>query len=288
MDSSKPLVLVTGVNGFIAARTAEAYLLANYNVRGTVRSIKSGKAILEALKEYVRAGRFEVVIVEDITVPGAFDEALVFKDPVPVLHGAINGTRTLLEAALNQGDQLKTVVLMSSTVAVMSPREPGHIYTEKDWNETAEDQVARLGAEARSIPIYSASKTAAERIFWRFRDEKEPAFTMTAVSSGAIVDVRDVARLLVFVVDHPDKTDGERYLAVSGVGTSQAMADILRKHYPERKSIIDEGTPGEGYRPDFDVSMVVDASKAVKLTGVPWIGYEDSVVAAAKEFEKYL
>lgn len=74
--SSNPLVLVTGVNGFIAARTVEAYLLAGYNVRGTVRSVRSGKGISEALAEYVSAGRFEVVTVEDITVPGAFDEAV--------------------------------------------------------------------------------------------------------------------------------------------------------------------------------------------------------------------
>jgi nucleoside-diphosphate-sugar epimerase len=75
-SSSNHLVLVTGVNGFIAARTAEYFLLANYNVRGTVRSHKSEKAIREALSEYVDAGRFETVIVEDITVPGAFDKAV--------------------------------------------------------------------------------------------------------------------------------------------------------------------------------------------------------------------
>jgi len=76
MDSSRPLVLVTGANGFIASRTVEAFLKAEYNVRGSVRSVRSGVAIKEVLAEYVKAGRFEVVIVEDITTEGAFNEAV--------------------------------------------------------------------------------------------------------------------------------------------------------------------------------------------------------------------
>lgn len=208
----------------------------------------------------------------------------------------------------------------------MRPEE-GRVYTEKDWNDKSEGEVDRLGAKASSVDIYAASKTAAERVFWKFRHEHSPTFSMAAVNpalvggpplllpadpqhinetvrdvykilsgaplpptfgSGVIVDVRDVARLIVFVVANPDKTNGERYLAVSGVGNSQAVADILRSHYPERRSIIDEGTPGKGYRPDYDISQVVDASKAVRLTGKPWTTFEECVLAAAKAFELYL
>lgn len=74
--ATKSLVLVTGANGFIASRTVEAFLLAGYNVRGTVRSVGSGKEILEVLAEYVSAGRFELAVVPDITAEGAFDEAV--------------------------------------------------------------------------------------------------------------------------------------------------------------------------------------------------------------------
>ena len=76
MESSRDIILVTGVNGFIAAVTVQAFLQAGYNVRGTVRSISSGVAIKEALIEYVNAGRFEVVIVPDITAEGAFDNVV--------------------------------------------------------------------------------------------------------------------------------------------------------------------------------------------------------------------
>ena len=72
--SQNSIVLVTGANGYIAARTAEAFLKAGYSVRGTVRSKSSAKDLVDALSEY--AGRFELVEVPDITVPGAFDEAV--------------------------------------------------------------------------------------------------------------------------------------------------------------------------------------------------------------------
>lgn len=74
--SERPLVLVTGANGFIAGRTVEAYLKAGYNVRGTVRSESSGILIQELLADYVKAGQLEIVIIPDITIAGAFDEAV--------------------------------------------------------------------------------------------------------------------------------------------------------------------------------------------------------------------
>jgi nucleoside-diphosphate-sugar epimerase len=72
--SSNGLVLVTGANGYIAARTVEAFLQAGYSVRGSVRSKKSATELVEALSEY--ASRLEIAEVPDITVPGAFDEAV--------------------------------------------------------------------------------------------------------------------------------------------------------------------------------------------------------------------
>jgi nucleoside-diphosphate-sugar epimerase len=78
--SSKGLVLVTGANGYIAARTVEAFLKAGYSVRGTVRSKPSARGLLDALPEY--ADRLEIVEVPDITVPGAYDEAVKGESPV--------------------------------------------------------------------------------------------------------------------------------------------------------------------------------------------------------------
>jgi nucleoside-diphosphate-sugar epimerase len=73
--TGKGLVLISGVNGYIASRTAETFLKAGYSVRGTVRSQRSGKALLEILSEFASTGQLELVEVPDITVEGAFDEA---------------------------------------------------------------------------------------------------------------------------------------------------------------------------------------------------------------------
>lgn len=108
---------------------------------------------------------------------------------------------------------------------------------------------------------------------------------------GAYVDVRDVARLTVFGVEHSQEADTQRYITSSAWGSPQAAADILRRAYPDRRSIIQEGKPHSDYLPDFKFppqAPQVDASKAVKATGKEWIGFETLVLDAAKAFEVYL
>ena len=108
---------------------------------------------------------------------------------------------------------------------------------------------------------------------------------------GQVVDVRDVARIFLFVVDNPEKTTGERFLAVSAFATPQVYYDILNKHYPDRKGIIQVGEPGEGYMPDYSAPLdghQTDNSKVPKFTGQDWIPFEQTVLDAAKAFESYL
>jgi len=107
--------------------------------------------------------------------------------------------------------------------------------------------------------------------------------------SGAFVDVRDVAALMVFGVTHPEIANQQRYIACGGWANGQAIADILNKHYKDRN--IDIGTPGEGYEPGWvfkEGDISIDSSKAVKATGRHWISYEKCVLDAAKSFEHLL
>jgi nucleoside-diphosphate-sugar epimerase len=108
--------------------------------------------------------------------------SLSFTDPEPVIHTAVTGTTSILASALKAGPQLKSVVVISSIAAVASPREPPHTYTEEDWNTFSEGEVERLGKQTPGGQIYRASKTAAERAFWKFREEKKPSFSMTAIN----------------------------------------------------------------------------------------------------------
>ncbi|RGP77502.1 hypothetical protein FLONG3_4421 [Fusarium longipes] len=339
--SNKPIVLVTGANGYISASIVEAFLKAGYAVRGTVRSKASADALVRALSSY--GNDLEIVEVPDIIVPGAFDNAvkgahaiihlaagvsLSFTDPDPILQVAIQGTEGVLESALNESS-IKSVVLMSSIAAIAGIGGETRRFTESDWNDAALTTVKELGKKSPSPLIYVASKVASERAFWKFRDEKKPSFAMTAlnptfvmgpqpglesiskiggttafiwqvlsgqeipeplVPNPGYVDVRDIARVAVFSVDHPEKTNGERFLLTSGVVPPQAAADILRKTYPDRQEIIKVGKPGEGYYPGyaFPKEKVLDASKTVKLTGQDFYPVEQTIIDTAKSLEKFL
>lgn len=256
--------------------------------------------------------------------------SLFFTDPEPIIRTAVEGTTSILKSAhLYGGDTLKSVVVTSSIGAVIGAQAPPYTYTEADWNETSLAEVKRLGKDTPGGHIYRASKTAAERAVWAFRDTYTPKFSVSAINpayvcgpplvlpedpaqinetvravyqilsgqelppplggSGAFVDVRDVARMMVWAATNPKEADGQRYITVAGVGGNQAIADILRAHYPGRN--IKEGTPGKGYLPGYGFpkgGIEVDGSKAVRATGQDWIGFEKSVLDAAKEFEKYL
>jgi nucleoside-diphosphate-sugar epimerase len=72
--SSKPIVLVTGANGYIAGPVIEAFLKAGYAVRGTARSKSSADPLLRALSSYDKD--LEIVEVPDIVASGAFDAAV--------------------------------------------------------------------------------------------------------------------------------------------------------------------------------------------------------------------
>jgi nucleoside-diphosphate-sugar epimerase len=108
---------------------------------------------------------------------------LAFTDPDYVIKTAVGGTRSILESAKRVGGpQLKSFILMSSIAAITGPKDPPHTYTEDEWNEFSSDKVARLGEKADGGEIYRASKTEAERAFWKFRDVEKPSFYMAAVN----------------------------------------------------------------------------------------------------------
>lgn len=71
------LVLITGINGYIAAHTAATFLKAGYAVRGTVRARTSNvESLVRALGQYYDGSRLELVEVPNISVDGAFDRAV--------------------------------------------------------------------------------------------------------------------------------------------------------------------------------------------------------------------
>ncbi|KIY46821.1 NAD(P)-binding protein [Fistulina hepatica ATCC 64428] len=174
-------VLVSGANGFIAVWVVRTLLEKGYAVRGTVRSASKGKHLTDMFKEY--GDRFEVVVVEDITKEGAFDEAvkgvdavehtaspfhMKAGDPQELIVPAVKGTVGMLQSVLKNGSLVKRVVVTSSVAAVIDPKPVPTIYTEESWNNGSVKEVEDKGADASQGDKYRASKTLAERGAWRW------------------------------------------------------------------------------------------------------------------------
>lgn len=111
------------------------------------------------------------------------------------------------------------------------------------------------------------------------------------VAAGAYVDVRDVAAVCSFAVEHPDLVAGKRFLVTAGQGPPQAVADILRERYPERRDIIPEGTKGAGYRRadwKFVDSTVAFSSKRIEeVMQIDWIPFDKAVLDTVECFQQF-
>ncbi|KAJ4470790.1 D-lactaldehyde dehydrogenase [Lentinula aciculospora] len=171
-------VLVTGANGFVAAWVIHTLLEKGYKVRGTIRSEGKGVHLKKIFADY--GNNFELVVVEDITKDGAFDEAikgvdaiahtaspfqLAADDPEELITPAVNGTVSILKSALT-ASTLKRIILLSSCAAILSLLPDPKPFTESDWNDQAIEDVKANGKNANQVNKYCASKTLAEKAAW--------------------------------------------------------------------------------------------------------------------------
>ncbi|RMZ92608.1 hypothetical protein DV736_g157, partial [Chaetothyriales sp. CBS 134916] len=335
MDPASTIVLITGINGYIASHIGLQLLEAGYSVRGTSRSATS---TLVGPRFDKHASRYQHIQVNaDITSAGTFDAAVrgvhsIIHTASPVdfsltsyaaFRGpAVGGLRSILASVQQHaGPQLRSFVLTSSIAAVVDRwKNPvDYAYTERDWNTSGEAVAVasdtKDGGPFAALVAYGASKAAAERALWEWRHAQAPRFTVAAINPGTLrpvweiyagevhelpppigiasyIDVRDVAALHVWAaVGEPGKADGQRYIATNGKAPPQAIADILRARFPERKAEIIEGEPGKGYVHGtywwVDGEARAEANKAYEALGVDrFRGFEDSILDTVEAFEK--
>lgn len=69
-------VLVTGITGYIGSHVADQLLQAGFKVRGTVRNVEKAAGLLKNWESKFGAGQVELVVVQDISKAGAFDDAV--------------------------------------------------------------------------------------------------------------------------------------------------------------------------------------------------------------------
>jgi nucleoside-diphosphate-sugar epimerase len=153
MSSPSPIVLITGITGFLAAHVLDSVLAnpAKFRVRGTLRSMDKKEELLARLGS--NASRVELVQVKatekddlseavkgvtyiaHVASPYQLQVADVEKD---LLIPAVEGTLNILRYAKKESS-VKKVAITSSFAAVTDftkggANRPGYVYTQENWN----------------------------------------------------------------------------------------------------------------------------------------------------------
>lgn len=166
----------------------------------TVRSQQKAQGIKSAHPD-VSKDKLDFAIVEDISRPDAFDEAVISEPPFEavihtaspyhfnvtdtkkdLLDPAVVGTIGILKAIKKSAPTVKRVVITSSVAAILDPNKlVGKKYSEADWCPVTE-------AEAFESPRngYRASKTFAEKAAWHFVEKEKPNFTLTSCNPSLV------------------------------------------------------------------------------------------------------
>jgi nucleoside-diphosphate-sugar epimerase len=202
--SPETIILISGINGYIASHIALHLLQQGYTVRGTSRSASAkDRLVTGPFKDY--ATTYQHAVVKDIAAPGAFDSAVqgvssIIHTASPIdfslktledfVGPAVQGNTSILASALQHaGPQLQSFVLTSSVAAVVDrwahPFTEPYAYSESDWNING-PKIA--SSEPFNVGIaYSASKTLAERALWEFVEKEKPGFSCAAVHPGVVI-----------------------------------------------------------------------------------------------------
>jgi len=149
-------VLVTGASGFVGSAIVRALLAAEYRVRALVRPSTRRDNLAGLDVELITGDICDATAVARATagsrhvVHAAADYRLWARDPRVLAHTNVEGTRTVMEAALRAGVER---VVHTSSVATLNPESDG---------EGADED--RPLAEAAAIGAYKRSKISAERL----------------------------------------------------------------------------------------------------------------------------
>ena len=219
------LVLVTGAAGFVGAAVARAALEQGYAVRALVRA-SSPRRNLAGLSAEVVAGDMRDAAAVGRALAGvrfllhvAADYRLWAPDPGEVMRNNLEGTATVMRAALAAGVERAVV---TSSVATLRVGPTTAAATEDE--PLAERMVAQEGLPAvivnPSTPVGARDvrPTPTGRIIVEAARGRMPAFVETGLN---VVDVEDVARGHLLALTRGRV--GERYI----LGGQNVMLRVL-------------------------------------------------------------
>ncbi len=248
--ASEASALVTGATGFVGCHVAR--LLASQGQRIRVM-VRSGSRLDNVAG---LPGDLAEIVVGDLTNPSslraalkgcsrlyhvAADYRLWSKDPRELYRANVDGTRYLLDAAVDAG--VERVVYTSTVGALGIPRDgsPGTEDTPvreadmighyKRSKFLAEAEAAKFAASGLHLVIVNPSTPVGEndikptptgKIILDFLNCRLPAYVDTGLN---LIDVRDVAAGILLAGEHGRA--GERYILGNRNMTLKAMLDLL-------------------------------------------------------------
>lgn len=139
-------MLLLGGSGFLGAWILKSLLEQDFNVRAAVRTQAKADYLKNLFIQHSNNSQLEFTLVEDITVPGAFDEAVKNvdaiihsasplssldpkSDPQLTIIPAVDGTLGILKSAKHEAS-IKRVVITSSIATLFEPKSDSKVYTE--------------------------------------------------------------------------------------------------------------------------------------------------------------
>ena len=272
MTNIKEPVLVTGGTGFVGMQIILQLLQKGYQVKTTIRSLKSKDKLIETLKangistfdnlsfaliELTQDDNWEEAMkgckyVLSVASPVFFDTP---KDEKQATRPAVEGILRVLKFAKNAG--VKRVVMTSNFGAVGFSHTNKNIETtESDWTNPNE----------KGLSVYEKSKTLAEKAAWEFIRNEGGTLEFATINPVAIlgpsldahisgsfgilkhlldgsmkavpniplniVDVRDVADLHILAMTIPE-ANGNRFIATAdGQISMPEIAALLKEKLP--------------------------------------------------------
>ena len=323
-------ILVTGASGFIASHIVIQLLNQGYRVRGTVRNLSRADKLKEVIGKHAPTTGLSFVQA-DLMDADSWQAAVkgtdgimhvaspiateLPKDPNEMIVPAKEGTRNVLQAAIDQG--VPRVVITSSVASIVYGQGPG-LFTEDNWTNT----------DHRDATPYIQSKTIAEKLAWEMAQEAGDKLQITTVHPSLvlgpvleqdygnsaevvkklmdgsfpgtpnlglpIVDVRDVASMHIMAFEN-DASIGERLICSGPFLWMHEIALILRKHYPDfQKKIPTRKLPTwlvklfanfqkevKSVLQDVDVRREVTWEKGKRILGWDPRGPEEAIRATA-------
>lgn len=189
-DEGKPLVVVTGANGFVASHLIALLLAEGFHVRGTVRNPAKADSTAHLRALPGAEERLELVAA-DLNATTGWAEALagathlahtaspyaleVADAERDLVRPAVDGTERVLAAAA-QVPTLKRVVVTSSMAAVTDEPD-GRTLTEADWNEKS----------SLTRNPYYYSKVAAEKAAYAFVEREKPQWSLVTLNPYIVI-----------------------------------------------------------------------------------------------------